>query len=107
VIRDLDASVLDRELEEENKLGTSEPPRVRCPLCGWSPRKDDKWGCTCGNKWNTFDTLQVGTKIHALCVTEYLQAPDANRCWKIICGVHDCGPGLHTSCGMLRFPLSR
>jgi hypothetical protein len=26
-----------RELEEE-KPGES-PPRIRCPLCGWSPRK--------------------------------------------------------------------
>jgi hypothetical protein len=47
--------VLDRELEEE-KPGESEPPRIRCPLCGWSPRKEDKWFCTCGNEWNTFDT---------------------------------------------------
>jgi mannose-6-phosphate isomerase-like protein (cupin superfamily) len=29
---------------------------IRCPLCGWSPRKEDKWFCTCGNEWNTFDT---------------------------------------------------
>ena len=44
------------ELEEEKKPGASEPPHIRCPLCGWSPRKEDKWFCTCGNKWNTFDT---------------------------------------------------
>jgi hypothetical protein len=31
-------------------------PRIRCPLCGWSPGKDDHWSCTCGNSWNTFDT---------------------------------------------------
>ncbi len=46
----------DRELEEDKKPGASEPPRIRCPLCGWSPRKDDLWSCACGNEWNTFDT---------------------------------------------------
>ena len=20
-------------------------PRIRCLLCGWSPRKDDRWAC--------------------------------------------------------------
>src|SRR5271154_6358590 len=29
---------------------------IRCPLCGWSPGKGDKWFCTCGHEWNTFDT---------------------------------------------------
>ena len=48
--------VPDRELGEERKPITSEPPRIRCPLCGWSPRKEDKWFCTCGFEWNTFDT---------------------------------------------------
>ena len=45
----------DRELEDEKKHDTS-GSRIRCPLCGWSPRKEDKWFCTCGNEWNTFDT---------------------------------------------------
>jgi hypothetical protein len=36
------STVLDRELEEEKKLTSSEPPRIRFPLCGWSPRKEDK-----------------------------------------------------------------
>jgi hypothetical protein len=49
--------VLDRELEEDKKPGESEPPRIRCPLCGWSPRKEDKWFCACGHEWNTFDTV--------------------------------------------------
>ena len=40
----------------EQKPDESEPPRIRCPLCGWSPRKEDKWFCTCSNEWNTFDT---------------------------------------------------
>src|SRR4051794_35312231 len=48
--------VPDRELDEEKKRGATEPPGIRCPFCGWSPRKEDKWFCTCGNDWNTFDT---------------------------------------------------
>src|SRR5271157_6434596 len=32
---------------------------IRCPLCGWSPRKEDKWFCECGHEWNTFDTAGV------------------------------------------------
>lgn len=47
--------VPDRKFQEEKKPGASEPPRIHCPLCGWSPRKEDKWFCTCGNEWNTFD----------------------------------------------------
>jgi hypothetical protein len=47
------STVPDRELEEEKNPGT---PRICCPLCGWSPQKEDKWFCTCGNEWNTFDT---------------------------------------------------
>jgi hypothetical protein len=31
-------------------------PSIRCPLCGWSPRKEDKWFYECGHSWNTFDT---------------------------------------------------
>ena|SRR5215469_7441757 len=26
---------------------------IRCPLCGWSPREDDRWSCTCGNAFDT------------------------------------------------------
>lgn len=31
---------------------------VRCPACGWRPRKDDLWACNpgCGYAWHTFDT---------------------------------------------------
>src|SRR5437868_357472 len=35
--------VLDRELEEEKPSG-SEPPRIRCPLCGWHLRQTDSSG---------------------------------------------------------------
>src|SRR5437588_7060505 len=47
--------VLDREIEEEKKP-TSAPPRMRCPLCRWSPGKEEMWSCACGREWNTFDT---------------------------------------------------
>ena len=40
--------VLDRELDEE-KSHDSSGSRIRCPLCGWSRRKDDLWSCTSGN----------------------------------------------------------
>ena len=48
--------VLDKELDEEKIVGRPSEPRIRCPLCGWSPRKEDRWFCACGNEWNTFDT---------------------------------------------------
>src|ERR1700746_1019267 len=46
--------VLDRELKDSTD--DSSRSRIRCPLCGWSPRKEDKWFCECGHSWNTFDT---------------------------------------------------
>lgn len=30
--------------------------RIRCPRCGWQPGPGDRWLCTCGWAWNTFDT---------------------------------------------------
>ena len=56
LIADNPVIVPERKLEEDKKPSESEPPRIRCPLCGWSPRKDDLWSCTCGHEWNTFDT---------------------------------------------------
>jgi hypothetical protein len=52
-IKSLD--VLDREVEQEQ---SHEPdgPRIRCPLCGWAPGKDDLWSCSCTHEWNAFDT---------------------------------------------------
>jgi len=40
---------------------------IRCPLCGWRPRKSSRWSCSCigtpepyfescGTVWNTFST---------------------------------------------------
>jgi hypothetical protein len=40
--------VLDCETEQEKGLDPS-GPRIRCPLCGWSPRKEDHWFCECGH----------------------------------------------------------
>lgn len=30
--------------------------RIRCPRCGWQPRRHDRWSCVCGHVWNTFET---------------------------------------------------
>jgi hypothetical protein len=65
--------VVDRDLEQEKNLDPS-GPRIRCPLCGWSPRKDDRWACGCGHRWNTFDTGGV----YPACSTSGLQ-PSASR----------------------------
>jgi len=40
---------------EEERTGPS-GPRIRCPLCGWTPDAGSLWSCTCGHAWNTFDT---------------------------------------------------
>ena len=34
-------------------------PRIRCPACGWEPKRDDLWMCVCLYSWNTFDTFGV------------------------------------------------
>jgi hypothetical protein len=49
------STVVDRDLQEEKKTGSSEPPRIRYPLCGWSPRKQDRRFRECGFEWNTFE----------------------------------------------------
>ncbi len=38
------------------KPGDGGHGRIRCPLCGWEPRAQDTWFCSCGHQWNTFDT---------------------------------------------------
>src|SRR5258708_33892733 len=48
-------AVLDREPDVEHGNGTS-GPRIRCPLCQWSPAKESRWMCSCLHSWNTFDT---------------------------------------------------
>lgn len=46
---------IDIETGEGDAAGPS-GPRIRCPLCSWTPGKNDLWSCTCGHSWNTFDT---------------------------------------------------
>ena len=52
----------DVDLEREDTF-----PGIRCPLCGWRPRKSSRWSCSCdgtpepyfescGTVWNTFST---------------------------------------------------
>ena len=54
-LSDDQSAVLDRE-SAQRKSPDDSGPRIRYPLCGWSPRKDDQWFCTCGYERNTFDT---------------------------------------------------
>jgi hypothetical protein len=69
----MSSTSVDREPEEEKKPGASEPPRIRRSHCGWSPRKEDKWFCICGNEWNPFDTGGVCPAcLHQWTETQYL-----------------------------------
>jgi len=45
-----DAAVEDEERTKRRR------PRIRCPKCAWEPRAHDRWHCSCGHCWNTFDT---------------------------------------------------
>ncbi len=29
---------------------------IRCPKCHWEPDGRPHWTCSCGHRWNTFDT---------------------------------------------------
>ena len=50
--------VADPELPKGESHDRSSP-RIQCPLCGWSPGKENVWSCNCGHTWNTFDTRGV------------------------------------------------
>ena len=44
---------------QESDTGRRGPtgPKIRCPLCQWSPSQSSRWLCKyCGHQWNTFDT---------------------------------------------------
>lgn len=60
-----DPAVLDEALRDLG-LGGS-PPRIRCPLCAWRPRREDRWWCRppgCGHAWNTFETAGRCPRCH-------------------------------------------
>jgi hypothetical protein len=42
--------LLEDDDEDAGKRG------IRCPLCGWTPRPESRWTCSCRHSWNTFDT---------------------------------------------------
>ncbi len=46
------------EAEAEDEEG-ERSRRIRCPVCRWQPQKHDRWWCTCGYVWNTFDTAAL------------------------------------------------
>lgn len=72
-------TVLDPEVGQEDTLGPS-GPRIRCPQCGWSPRKEDRWSCSCGHSWNTFDTGGVCPAcLHQWAFTQCLSC----GCWSL------------------------
>src|SRR5260370_32570294 len=48
------STVSDPGLDQDKDLDTS-GPRIRCPLCGWSPRQEDHRLCSCGHEGNTFE----------------------------------------------------
>lgn len=57
-ISEKEAPVSEPEPERQDERRTM-GPRIRCPLCGWSPKKRSRWLCDlrgCGHQWNTFDT---------------------------------------------------
>jgi hypothetical protein len=31
--------------------------KIYCPKCRYEPSAQDRWECSCGHTWNTFDTL--------------------------------------------------
>lgn len=42
--------------EQTGDSGGGGEGRIRCPLCGWTPRPENRWSCKCLHQWNTFDT---------------------------------------------------
>jgi hypothetical protein len=52
------SAVVEPALDQGKGLDSS-GPRIRCPLCGWSPGKHDLWSCDRGHQWTTFDRQGV------------------------------------------------
>jgi hypothetical protein len=55
-----DAEERYRAGQPDNASGRREQARAsakqRCPACQWIPLDSDRWLCSCGETWNTFDT---------------------------------------------------
>lgn len=52
---------LFRRPETISKILEPDNTRIRCPECGWEPKKSDTWVCSpgCYHVWNTFETHGV------------------------------------------------
>ncbi len=50
-----------------------------CPRCDWRPTLSAQWMCTCGHKWNVFETRGV--------------CPECGKAWPLTqcTPVHGCG----------------
>ena len=83
---DRSSVVVDREPEQDKSFDPS-GPRIRCPLCGWSPRKDDVWSCTCGHEWNTFETGGVCPACLHLDCNTMPSLPPLVAPFGLVCGV--------------------
>lgn len=42
--------------------------KIACPKCDWEPDGGSHWSCSCGHKWNTFET--------------YGKCPNCTRVWR-------------------------
>jgi hypothetical protein len=74
-------------IKNSRKRRVTIPPRIRCPLCGWSPPKEDRWSCSCGNEWNTFDTGGVCPAcLHQWAETQCLSQPMV-AAFELVCSV--------------------
>ncbi len=46
----------DADLEIKTGGSGGGENEIRCPVCAWSPQAEDRWSCSCGHSWNTFET---------------------------------------------------
>ena len=53
VIEERPGAGQDVETRESDGDGGSD---IRCPICRWTPKAEDRWSCQCNHSWNTFDT---------------------------------------------------
>lgn len=59
-VKDDQSVVIDRKPDQDKSQEPS-GPHIRCPLCGWSPRKNDLWSCDCGH-YGIRSTLQASAR---------------------------------------------